>query len=443
MESRKRDIKFNKSMELFREAQKYLPAGVSSNARVWKGAICPSYMPCSIFIKKANGSHIWDVDGNEFIDYRLGYGPIILGHSFEAVRKEVHRAEKDGTVFALDNELEIVVAKKIKSFVKCAEMIRYANSGTEATMAAIRLARWYTDKEKIIKFEGHYHGHHDYLLYNTYPPFDSVRRKPIPASFGIPDKIKDYIIIEDWNDFDSIEKTVNKNHNEVAAIICEPVMGNAAVIPPEKGYLKHLRKLCDDYGIVLIFDEVKTGFRLSDGGAQKIYNVKPDIATFAKSLGNGYPIAALTGIQDIMEEIAPNKVLQGGTYSGNRISLTAANATLNFIKKNDVFGYLNKYGSKLMKGIQEIFDDHNIYAIVQGFPEMFQFLFTKKESIKNYRDLKYCDMQLFAKLQFELLKRGVMIDEDNGEPMYTCYSHNENDMDKTLEAIEESIHVLC
>ena len=434
--------KFDKSMKLFEEASKYLPAGVSSNARVWKGAICPSYMPCSIFIKKAYGSHIWDVDGNEYIDYRLGYGPVILGHSFEYVRKAVHEAETKGTVYALDNELEITVAKKIKSLVKCADMIRYANSGTEATMTAIRLARWYTDKEKIIKFEGHYHGHHDYLLFNTFPPFDSVRRKPIPASYGIPERIKDYIIIEDWNDFGSIERTVKKYHNEVAAIICEPVMGNAAVMPPEEGYLKHLRKLCDDYGIVLIFDEVKTGFRLSKGGAQGVYNIKPDLATFAKSLGNGYPIAALVGIQDIMEEIAPNKVLQGGTYSGNRISLTAANATLDFLNKKDVFRYLNKYGKKLMRGIQDLFEDHKINAIVQGFPEMFQFLFTKKDKIITYRDLKFCDMQLFAKLQFELLKRGVMIDEDNGEPMYTCYSHNEKDLQDTLGAIEEAIHVL-
>jgi len=431
-------FKFDNSLKLYKEALKLIPAGVGSNARLWK-INCPIFSPCTIFIRKAVGSYIWDVDGNKYIDYRLGYGPVILGHSYKKIHTAVHKADEKGIVYAADNELIIDVAKKIKKFVPSVEMIRFANSGTEATMAAIRVARAFTKKDKIIKFEGHYHGWHDAVAFSTKPGYTCARRS-IPASLGIPEELSKYTLAAcEWNNFEPIEQTVKRNHNNVAAIITEPVMGNAAAIPPKNGFLQHLRELCDRYNIVLIFDEVKTGFRLAKGGAQEVFKVRPDLSTFAKSLGNGYPIAAFGGRKDIMELIGPGKVMHGGTYSANPISLIAAKTTLNELKKPEVWHHLYSYGKKLMVGIDNVLTEHKIPHIVHGFPTMFQFLFTNKEEITNYRELRFCDVKKFARLQYELLKRGVMLDEDNEESIYTSYSHTSADLNKTLEAFDGAI----
>ncbi len=424
-------FKYNKSYKLFKEIKKYVQGGASSGTRLWKN-ICPTDLPCSIFVKKAFGSRIIDVDNNEYIDYRLGFGPVILGHSFPAIHKAVHTADEKGLVYALDNEMEIKVAKKIQSIVPCAERIRFTNSGTESTMTALRIARGYTKKEKVIKFEGHYHGHHDYLLFSTHHCSHGIYKEQ--SSIGIPTVIKNLIYVEEWNDFSGVEKTIKKHHKDIAAIIFEPVMANATVIPPEPGFLKHLRELCDKYNIVMIFDEVKTGFRLDIGGAQKLFKVTPDLATFAKSLGNGYPIACVAGKKEIMSVIRKGGVFHGGTYAANPVSLTAANATLDFMKRKNIHSYIFSYGKKLMRGIFEIFADYKIEGIVQGFPSMFQFMFTNKEKIKNYDELLYCDFKKFAKIHTPLLKNGVMLDEDPEEPMYICYSHNKKDLNETLNA---------
>jgi len=431
-------LKLTRSLQLFQESMKLLPAGTSSNARLWKTA-CPLYTPCAIFIDRAKGSHIWDVDGNEYIDYRLGYGPIILGHGYKKVYRAVHKADKKGVVYALGNKLEVDVVRRMSRMVPGVEMVRFSNSGTEATMSAVRIARGYTKKEKIIKFEGHYHGAHDYLLFSTDFPYNAPRR-PIPASLGIPRSISKLVLTEEWNDFAAIEHTVKKHHKEVAAIITEPVMGNASCIMPRDGYLKHLKELCERYDILLIFDEVKTGFRLAPGGAQEVFKVKPHLSTFAKSLGNGYPIAAVGGLKDVMEVVGPGKVMHGGTYSGNSIALTAANVTMQILSDEDVYSHLEWYGKKLMRGIAGCFEDHKIDHIVHGYPAMFQFLFTRRERINNYRDLAACDFNLYAKLHYELLKRGVMIDEDNGEVIFTSHSHSRHDLERTLDAFHDAIH---
>lgn len=433
-----KEFELDKSLKLYKEALKIIPAGVGSNARLWK-LNCPIFSPCTMFIKKALGSHIWDVDGNKYIDYRLGYGPVILGHSYKKIHDVVHKADERGLVYAADNELIIDVAKLIKKFVPSVEMVRFANSGTEATMAAIRVAKAFTKKDKIIKFEGHYHGWHDAVTFSVKPGYTCARRS-IPASLGIPKEFSKYTLAAcEWNNFDNIEKTVKENHKDVAAIITEPVMGNAAAIPPKEGYLQHLRELCDSYNIVLIFDEVKTGFRLAKGGAQHLFKVKPDLSTFAKSLGNGYPIAAFGGRKDAMELIGPGKVMHGGTYSANPISLIAAKTTLNELRNNNIWHHLYDYGKKLMSGMDEILSSHNIPHIVHGFPTMFQFLFTKKSEITNYRDLRFCDIAKFAKLQYALLKRGIMLDEDNEESIYLSYSHSSDDLNNTLNAFDAAI----
>jgi glutamate-1-semialdehyde 2,1-aminomutase len=423
---------YARSHHLFKEIQKYVQGGVSSGTRLWTD-VCPTDLPCSIFVKKAFGSRITDVDGNEYIDYRLGFGPVILGHSFPAIHKAVHKADEKGLVYALDNETEIAVAKKIHQAVPCAEKIRFTNSGTESTMTAIRVARGYTNKEKILKFHGHYHGHHDYLLFSTnHCSFEPCKE---PASLGIPHALQDLVHVEEWNDFEGVENTLKQHHNEIAAMILEPVMANATVIPPAPGFLKHLRELCDRYDVLLIFDEVKTGFRLGMSGAQGLFKVIPDLATFAKSLGNGYPIACVAGKNDIMSMIRKGGVFHGGTYAANPVSLTAANATLDYLKHKDVHGKIDGYGRKMMKGVQQALDEHSLPGIVQGYPGIFSFIFTNKEKITSFNQLEKCNFELFAKIHTPLLKEGVMLDQDPEEPVYTCYSHNTKDLQQTLEGI--------
>lgn len=434
-------LKFSKSMHLFKESFKLFPAGVNSNSRAWRTS-CPSYMPCTFFIKRAHGSKIWDVDGNRYIDYRLGYGPIILGHCYKSVRKAVHNAIKTSTLDGFEHKETIELAKKIQHCVPSMEMMRFANSGTEATMSAVRVARACTKKNKIIKFDGHYHGHHDYVLFSTHHMFRSEQKKYVKmatASTGVPKSISKLVIVEDWNNFEAIEKTVKKHHKDVAAIITEPIMGNASAIMPKPGYLKHLKELCEKHGIVLIFDEVKTGFRVSLGGAQKVFGVRPHMSTFAKALGNGYPIAVFGGQKDMMELIGPGKVAHGGTYSANPISVAAANATLDVLMKRNVYGHVKSYTRKLVNSIDGILSKKQIPHDIQGTSGMFQFIFTKKKHVYSYRDLSFSDKSFYAQLQYELLKRGVMLDEDVEEPLYISYSHSNSDLEHTLGAFEDSI----
>ena len=433
-------VDLTRSMELYREAQSVLPAGVSSNARLWR-AVCPTFMPCSIFISRAKGSHLWDADGNEYIDYRMGFGPVILGHSDPRVHEAVHRVDEDGLIFALSHALEIEVAKKISSMVPCADMVRFCNSGTEATMHAIRVARAFTKREKIVKFEGMYHGAHDYLLFSTDPPFDALGDsiRPHVQSAGIPKAIEDLCLVERWNDFDRIERLLARRGDEIAALITEPIMGNCAAIPPRDGYLRHLRQLCTDHGIVLIFDEVKTGFRVGPGGAQQRYGVTPDLATFAKSLGNGYPVACFAGRREIMDLIGPAKVAHGGTYSGNPVSLAAASATLDILREGSVYRRLQSFGTRAMRGLREEAQDAKMEVLVNGVPEMFQLLFTKESEVHEYRDLARCDLETYAALHVELMNHGVMIDEDNMECFFTCEAHSDADLEATLAAFRRAL----
>ncbi len=439
-----KELNIKKSMQLFSDALKVMPGGVSSNARLWQTSyFCPIYTPCTIFAKRAYGSHIWDVDGNRYIDFRLGFGPVILGHGYPSVTKEVSTEARKGTIFALDNELELSVSKKLIDMIPCAEMVRFSVTGTEATMHAIRAARAYTGKDVIVKFEGHYHGGYDYMLWSTSPPYDTKVR-PYRQSMGIPGVIRNLVMVETWNNFESIESTLKKYHKKIAAIITEPIMGNAAAIMPKPGYLKHLREICDRYDVVLIFDEVKTGFRVSRGGAQEFFGVKPHMATFAKSMSNGYPISAIVGEKEIMSLFGPgkHKVTQGGTYASNPLSLTAAKATLNVLKNREVYEKINVYGKRLMRGIEKILDGNKIENVVQGHPAMFQYIATNnRDIIYNYKELKSnYHADLYAKVQYWLMTEGVLLDEDNQECFYTCLSHaTEKTLKPTLDAFAKSV----
>jgi glutamate-1-semialdehyde 2,1-aminomutase len=331
--------------------------------------------------------------------------------------------------------LEISVAEKIESIVPSAEMIRFYVSGTEATMHAIKIARAYTGKEKILKFEGQYHGVHDYVSFSTAPSAESPRGKAQPDSIGIPKAIQKLTLVNQWNDFDAVEKTIRNESSNIAAIITEPVMANAAVIPPQDGYLKFLKELCDKNDIVLIFDEVKTGFRISKGGAQELFGVKPHLTALAKSFGNGYPISAVVGLRKIMKDNANRKILHQGTYARNPVSLAAADATIDEISKWHVHRNIERFGAALMKGITDILHDRKIDGIVQGYPSMFQVLLTKQDSVNNYREFLKCDREFSAKLQERLLKKGVMF----SEPSFTCASHDSEDLQQTLEAFDASL----
>jgi glutamate-1-semialdehyde 2,1-aminomutase len=416
-----------RSTELERKGSKLLPSGATD----------------SIFVNNARGSHIWDVDGNDYIDYKLGWGAIIIGHSHPAVQKNVHEYDSKGTCYALGHPLEISVAKKIKSLVPSAGMIRFFVTGTEATMHAIRIARAYTKKEKILKFEGHYHGTHDYTLFSV-EPNARTSGKPQPSSLGIPNVLKELVLVVQWNDFDAIEKAIKKGANNIAAVITEPIMANNAVIPPRDGYLHFLKELCEKNDIVLIFDEVKTGFRVAKGGAQQLFGVKPHLSTFAKALGNGYPISAVVGLEDIMRNYANNKViLYQSTYARNPVSLAAADATLDQIKNRYVHSNIKKVGGALMKGIREILNDMRMYdVVVQGYPSMFQLLFTKQDRVYNYRDFVKCNTGLFIYLQERLLEKGVLLDEYNSEAWYTSASHSDSDLAQTLEVFQASLSLL-
>ena len=433
---------FKKSFNLYAEALKYLPSGVSSNARLWRAGICPPGLPCTLFVKRAKGAYIWDVDGNRYIDYRLGYGPVILGHNYSKVSSAVHEAEKLGAVYAAGHEMEIKVAKKLCSIIPSAEMVRFSNTGTEATMNAIRIARAATKKDKVIKFEGHFHGTHDYLLWSTQPPFDWPLRKhnqtPHQQSLGIPEAIKETILVERWNNFESIEKTVRENQDKVAAIITEPIMGNSAAIMPKDGYLKHLRELCDRHDILLIFDEVKTGFRADLGGAQKLFGVTPDISAIAKAMGNGYPVSAIVGKKEYMDLVGPGKVSHGGTYSSNPVSLAAVYATIQEMERKSVIDRVNRFGRKLMEGLNEVLNDLGIPHIINGIPAMFQIAFTNKSELREWRDLEFCELKMYPLLQADLMGRGVMTDADIEEPIFLSYSHKQKEIDQTLEAYQKA-----
>ena len=426
-----------KSQPIFDRAMKVISKGVSSNFRYWG----PDKTPV---LARGKGGKVWDADDNEFIDYRLGWGPIILGHADERVNQAVHEAIEQGTTFAATTELEVEVAERIVAMVPGMEMLRFTNTGTEATMHALRVARGYTNREKFIKFEGQYHGMHDYVLFSTASsPVSAMgsRRSPIPVQqgSGIPRKIRDYVIPLPFNDFEAVERAVKDQHGDIAAMMIEPCLGNIAGLEPLPGYLEHLRKLCDDYGIVMIFDEVKTGFRLANGGAREAYNVIPDLSTYAKSLGNGYPVAAFGGKREVMDIVAPGSVSHGGTYSANGLSMAAAKAVLDILAESPVLDDLAKRGQRLKSGMGEILDDADIPHQMTGHPNMQGFLITKKP-VKDVRDLMaHHDAKLYGTILGNLYQTGVWAEDDAREPWFLCEAHTDAIIDETLNKFEDAV----
>lgn len=427
----------NKNRILQQRAFSVMPLGVNSNFRYWGKGGTP-------YVDRGKGAYLWDVDGNQYIDYRMAFGPIILGHAYEPVDKKVHEEIDKGVLFAMTSELEVQVAEKIVEMCPAIEMVRLACSGTEATMHAIRVARAFSAREKIIKFEGMYHGFHDHTLFSTYSPIEAYGNVnspiPAPSTSGIPRVMHGLIYTLPFNNFDVLEKTLKNVGHEVAAIIAEPCMGNCAAILPEPGFLEFIRKRCDDLGIIFILDEVKTGFRIARGGAQEYYGIVPDLATYAKSIGNGYPVAAFGGKKEIMSIIG-NGVAQGGTFNNNKPGVAAAYATLDLLKNQPVLEKIAERGKRLMDGIQSIFTQAGIPVCMNGYPAMFSYAIGK-ENVTNQRDWTETERDYYLDIVDALIERGVMPDLDPREPWFLCYSHSEQDIDKTLNAFEDAIRVV-
>jgi glutamate-1-semialdehyde 2,1-aminomutase len=434
--------RFSRSFALYEEAKHHLPSGASSNVRVY------AHDPFPILFKKGQGSRVWDVDDNQYVDLLSSYGSVVLGHSHPAVLRAISEQIQNGTMLGTTTELEVEVAKKIQSAVPSAEMVSFANTGTEATMEAIRIARAFTGRDKILKFEGHYHGHHDYVLFSVESPSIVAGLEQAPSKLpyypGIPDGISRTVVVAPWNDPTSVERVLKRNANDLAAIITEPVMGSAGIIPPKDDYLKSMRELADKYDVLLIFDEVLTGFRIALGGAQEFYGVKPDIACYAKALGGGTPIAAVAGRRDVMGMIGPGKIGYGGTYNGNSLCLAAANATLDELMKDDgaVFRRMHLTAAEIVEGLRELIARHDLDGIVQGVGPMFQLYFTEAKKILNYRHTLQSDFAKFRDFRNLMLHRGVYSHPDGAERMMITAAHNDSDVQWVLSAAEDSFREL-
>lgn len=425
-----------KSKELFDRARAVIPYGVNSNFRYWGDDETP-------VIARGEGTYIWDADGKRYIDYRLGFGPIILGHGYPEVVKAVQEAIVGGTVFALTTPNEVDLCERITRMCNV-DKVRLTNTGTEATMHALRIARAHTGREKYLKFEGQYHGMADYFMYSTAsssPDSLGSVRSPINSvtTSGIPAGINQYVINVPYNDIERLEETIDAKWGDIAAVFIEPILGNAAGISPQPGFLEKVRELCDKYGIVLVFDEVKTGFRIANGGAQEYFNIQADLVTYAKSLGNGFPIAAIAGKEEVMMTIEPGAMAHGGTYSGNVVGTSAAIATLDILETQPIIETINKRGEALMTGIGEILTEVSLPHVFLGTPSMFGLLLGIEEKPHNFRDYFKADGELYENLAVELMERGVQPEGDAGEPWFLCYSLSEADVQETLNVFNDSI----
>ncbi|MBN1317507.1 MAG: aspartate aminotransferase family protein [Anaerolineales bacterium] len=424
---------------MFEKANRFTPYGVNSNFRYWGPKD-------TMVIPRGEGAFIWDADENRYIDYRLAFGPVILGHGYRPVVQRVASAIADGNLFAWTTPWEIKVAERIVRMTGV-DKVRLGNTGTEVTMHALRIARAHTGRERFIKFEGQYHGVHDYVMYSTASTPASVlgsRRNPInvPASSGIPQAISQYVINLPFNDLERLEETVDAHWGQLAAIIVEPMLGNAAGILPKPGWLEKIRELCDKYRIVMIMDEVKTGFRIANGGAQEYFNVRADMVTYAKAMGNGFPIAAIGGKEEVMMTIEPGGVAHGGTYTGNVAGAAAADATLEILENQPIIETIYKRGQRLMDGIHEILTRAGIVHCMTGLPPMFSFILGVDQPPMDFRDYCAGDDKLYEKLIMAFIEQGAMPDSDGREPWFLCYDHNDEVIDETIEMFESAVKTI-
>jgi glutamate-1-semialdehyde 2,1-aminomutase len=421
--------------QFYERAKQVLPYGVNSNMRYWSDDSTP-------VVARAQGGYVYDFDGRRYIDYRLAFGPIILGHADSGVNQRVAEAIQNGTSFASTHELEVRAAERIVDLCPSVEMVRLVNSGSEATMHALRLARGYTGRDIILKFEGSYHGAHDQVLWSTTegnPTQVGQRQRPtgFKQSKGLPDVLRGLIQLCPWNDVEVLGDILQERGEQIAGLIIEPILGNSAAMMPRPGYLEFVREQCDRYGIVLIFDEVKTGFRIAPGGAGEFFGVSADLSTFAKALGNGFPVAAIGGKKELMMNLIWGKVMHAGTYCGNMVAAAAADATLERIQGGEVFPQIEKIGRMLMDGIDEILTRYGLPHFVHGMPGMFGYCLLETRPY-DWRDLMEADWETQAKIMSHMVQNGIMC-EDGPEPFFICAAHSEADAAETLEKFEDAV----
>jgi glutamate-1-semialdehyde 2,1-aminomutase len=424
--------KYKKSIETFERAKKVLIGGVNSPVRSF---IAVNSNP--IIISKAKGPFLYDIDGNEYIDLICSWGAQILGHANEVVENALKEQIEEGINYGLTSEKEIELAEIICKAIPSIEKVRFVNSGTEATMTAIRLARAYTKKKKIVTFEGCYHGHVDYTLTKA---GSGLATYSIAKSDGIPPELIQYTITLKYNSLSDVEEAFKKFGNDIACVILEPIAGNMGVVPAKKEFLEEVRYLTEKYNSLLIFDEVITGFRVAYGGAQEIYNIKPDLTCLGKIIGGGLPIGALGGKEEIMNMLTPlGRVYHAGTFSGNPLSMTAGIATLKQLKRES-YHQLEKLASKLEKGINGILKDSKIPVVSNRVGSMMTFFFTKLSSVENYEHVTSCDLKLFSTFFKELMNNGVLLPPSQFESCFITLSHNEYIIEEIIRRVETSVN---
>ena len=430
--------RYEKSRQLFARACEVIPGGVNSTARAtWSG-----WEPHPLFVDRGEGSRVWDADGNEYIDYLIGLGPMLLGHRPEQVTEAVVRAIREmGTVFAMPSAPETALAHKLISAVPSLEQVRLCNTGTEAVLYSVRLARAFTGRKKIIRFEGMYHGFSDVVYWSKHPDPDTSgpdnAPRAIPQGPGMPDGISHDLIILPWNDIEVLRAVIEREGDNIAAVLTEPVMCNTGCILPKPGYLEAMRELTAKHGILLIFDEVITGFRLALGGAQARLGITPDLSTFAKGIGGGFPVAAMGGRKDIMALVADGRVSIAGTYAGNTIAVSSANATLDILSQPNFYNSLDAVSDRLRLGLIEVFNSAGIPTRVVGMGAVYQVWFTEHD-IHNYRDAaRYANHEIFRVWWEGMLERGILFHPGAFENLFITFAHTNDDVDRTLEAARE------
>ena len=425
-----------KSNEHFQKAIKKLPLGVTSNFRYWGDEE-------TIYVDRASGCRIRDIDGNEYIDYRLAYGPYILGYADPRVDQAAREGMEIGGVFALSTELEYEVAQKISSMVPSAELVRFSNSGTEAVLAALRVARAYSNRDEYIMLEGGYHGVSDSALWDIdLDDWDPTTGEPeiTSSSKGVPERLSKMVHLVPMNDANRLEDLLKQKHNEIGALLIEPILGNCCSISADQDYVTSVRELCTKYDVVLIIDEVKTGFRVAKGGVQELYGIEADLCTYAKSIANGYPISALCGKEEMMRLIKYGGVLHGGTFTAHSVAISAANKTLEIIESTDALDTVCDYGLQLRKGLSKILSDYDTPHSFTGHPSM-SGLFLSENPPTNARDFRSSNYPLYEKLAEELLEYGVLCEFDPREPWFICESHAKDALKPTLDAFEAAAEV--
>jgi len=417
-----------KSKELFDRSLRVIPGGVNSPVRFFK--------PYPFFVSSGFGSKIVTADHRTLLDYCMGYGSLILGHSYPQVLETIKNQLDKGTLFCIPTEKEVYLAELLTDIIPCAEKIRILNTGSESTMTAIRLSRAFNKRKKIIKFDGGYHGAYDYVLVKA-----GSGAANIPSSEGSFEEISKETLIVKYNDLEDLENIIKKESGNISCLIVEPILGNYGLVLPEKNYLNNLRKITRENDIILVFDEVITGFRLSLGGASEFFGIKPDLATFSKSLGNGFPIAAICGKAEIMDQLSPiGNVYQASTYAGNPISVSACIATMQILKanKNTIYPQLARSCDTLVQGIRDSINKFDEFFTINSIGSLFQIFFTSGK-VNSTLDVIKSDQKLFEKFFLILIQKDIFIPPSQFETCFTSFSHNEEDIERTIESYSNSL----